>query len=104
MDVKVGDATLHYIVISDTSSEMSYIVFTMLENVFLFVPKFQDSPAKGGVVIDHQIHEGKHQYEVKNVVKYKKPTGVKWFARYVSYITLQWHLMYYRLCRCFSFL
>ncbi|KAM3625168.1 uncharacterized protein V6R79_007919 [Siganus canaliculatus] len=42
----------------------------------------KDSLVKGGVLISHQIdHEGKHQYEVKNVVKYKKGSGEKAFAR-----------------------
>ncbi|XP_074475596.1 uncharacterized protein LOC141758272 isoform X1 [Sebastes fasciatus] len=37
-----------------------------------FILKRQDSLVKGGVLIVHQIHEGKHQYEVGNVMKYKK--------------------------------
>ncbi|XP_073320859.1 uncharacterized protein [Pagrus major] len=41
----------------------------------------KDSLVKGGVLINHQIHEGKHQYEVENVVKYKKASGGKPFAR-----------------------
>ncbi|XP_070818856.1 uncharacterized protein [Chaetodon trifascialis] len=41
----------------------------------------KDSLVKGGVLIVHQIYEGKHQYEVKNVVKYKKASGEKVFAR-----------------------
>ncbi|XP_010730145.3 uncharacterized protein il1fma [Larimichthys crocea] len=35
----------------------------------------KDSLVKGGVLIVHQIHEGKHQYDVENVVKYKKTAG-----------------------------
>ncbi|XP_044048382.1 interleukin-1 family member A [Siniperca chuatsi] len=41
----------------------------------------KDSLVKGGVLIVHHIHEGKHQYEVENVVKYKKPSGEKMFVR-----------------------
>ncbi|XP_030271237.1 uncharacterized protein LOC115580750 [Sparus aurata] len=41
----------------------------------------KDSLVKGGVLINHQIHEGKHQYEVENVVKYKRASGGKPFAR-----------------------
>lgn len=37
---------------------------------------------KGGVLIAHQIHEGKHQYEVENVVKYKTDVGGNFFVRY----------------------
>ncbi|XP_045889618.1 uncharacterized protein LOC123959545 [Micropterus dolomieu] len=40
-----------------------------------------DSLVKGGVLIVHQIHEGKHQYHVENVVKYKKGSGEKMFVR-----------------------
>ncbi|XP_035484045.1 uncharacterized protein LOC118302193 isoform X2 [Scophthalmus maximus] len=36
---------------------------------------------KGGVLIVHQTHEGKHQYEVENVLKYKNVTGGKMFVR-----------------------
>ncbi|XP_012729831.2 interleukin-1 family member A [Fundulus heteroclitus] len=39
------------------------------------------SLVNGGVLIIHQIHEGKHHYEVGNVVKYKKETGKKMFVR-----------------------
>lgn len=39
---------------------------------------------KGGVLIVHQTHEGKHQYEVENVLKYKNVTGGKMFVRYKS--------------------
>ncbi|KAF0042991.1 hypothetical protein F2P81_004328 [Scophthalmus maximus] len=46
-----------------------------------FVPKCQDSIVKGGVLIVHQTHEGKHQYEVENVLKYKNVTGGKMFVR-----------------------
>ncbi|XP_040897639.1 uncharacterized protein LOC121184198 isoform X1 [Toxotes jaculatrix] len=41
----------------------------------------KDSAVQGGVFITHQIHEGKHEYEVKNVVKYKNATGGKMFIR-----------------------
>lgn len=49
--------------------------------VCLFIPKCQDSSVKGGILIVHQLHEGKHQYEVENVVKYKKVAGEKMFVR-----------------------
>lgn len=35
----------------------------------------------GGVLIGHQLHEGKHQYEVKGVVKHKRQPGEKMFIR-----------------------
>ncbi|KAF1392661.1 hypothetical protein PFLUV_G00030380 [Perca fluviatilis] len=41
----------------------------------------KDSLVKGGVLIVHQLHEGKHQYEVKNVMKYKRAGGGKAFVR-----------------------
>uniref|UniRef100_A0A8C4I0X5 Interleukin-1 beta n=2 Tax=Dicentrarchus labrax TaxID=13489 RepID=A0A8C4I0X5_DICLA len=41
----------------------------------------KDSTVKGGVLILHQFHEGKHQYKVENVVKYKKASGEKLFVR-----------------------
>ncbi|XP_029318413.1 LOW QUALITY PROTEIN: uncharacterized protein LOC115028658 [Cottoperca gobio] len=41
----------------------------------------KDSLVNGGVLIVHQIHEGKHQYEVENVMKYKKKSGDKSFVR-----------------------
>ncbi|XP_010790446.1 uncharacterized protein [Notothenia coriiceps] len=41
----------------------------------------KDPQVKGGVLIVHQIHEGKHQYEVENVMKYKKGSGEKAFVR-----------------------
>ncbi|KAF3686610.1 hypothetical protein EXN66_Car002282 [Channa argus] len=40
-----------------------------------------DTLVKGGVLIVHQIRDGKHQYEVDNVVKYKDTTGEKMFVR-----------------------
>lgn len=43
----------------------------------------QESPLKGGVIIAHQLHEGKHQYEVKQVIKFKK-SGNKMFVRWGS--------------------
>ncbi|XP_074522608.1 uncharacterized protein LOC141787826 [Halichoeres trimaculatus] len=39
----------------------------------------KDSVVKGGVLIVHQVHEGKHQYQVENVMKSKK--GDKMFVR-----------------------
>ncbi|XP_078101746.1 uncharacterized protein LOC144514661 [Sander vitreus] len=41
----------------------------------------KDSLVKGGVLITHQLHEGKHQYDVKNVMKYKQAGGGKAFVR-----------------------
>ncbi|KAM7424396.1 hypothetical protein PAMA_000644 [Pampus argenteus] len=41
----------------------------------------KDSLVKGSVLISHQIQEGKHHYEVENVVKYKKACGGKPFVR-----------------------
>ncbi|KAK5874192.1 hypothetical protein PBY51_019163 [Eleginops maclovinus] len=42
----------------------------------------KDSQVKGGVLIVHEIREGKHQYEVENVMKYKKKrSGEKEFVR-----------------------
>ncbi|XP_041838645.1 interleukin-1 family member A [Melanotaenia boesemani] len=35
----------------------------------------------GSVLISHQLNEGKHDYKVENVVKYKKEKGTKMFAR-----------------------
>uniref|UniRef100_A0A667X0L0 Interleukin-1 beta n=1 Tax=Myripristis murdjan TaxID=586833 RepID=A0A667X0L0_9TELE len=40
-----------------------------------------DSLVKGGVSIIHQIHEGKHQYEVDSVIKLKKANAGKPFVR-----------------------
>uniref|UniRef100_A0A4W6CJV9 Interleukin-1 beta n=1 Tax=Lates calcarifer TaxID=8187 RepID=A0A4W6CJV9_LATCA len=48
------------------------------ERVCSFTSKCQ---VKGGVFIVHHVHEGKHQYAVENVVKYKNTTGEKMFAR-----------------------
>ncbi|KAG7234633.1 hypothetical protein INR49_004158 [Caranx melampygus] len=39
------------------------------------------STVQGGVLVVHQLHDGKHQYEVGNVVKYKKTAGEKMFVR-----------------------
>lgn len=33
------------------------------------------------MLIAHKIHEGKHQYDVENVIKYKKAGGKNAFAR-----------------------
>lgn len=44
---------------------------------------------KGGVLIAHQINDGKHQYQVENVLKYKKASGEKWFVRYDFKLLLQ---------------
>ncbi|KAM4744609.1 uncharacterized protein FYW61_000627 [Anableps anableps] len=41
----------------------------------------EDSIINGGVLIVHQLYEGKHHYEVGKVVKYKKETGKKMFVR-----------------------
>ncbi|XP_070775922.1 uncharacterized protein [Enoplosus armatus] len=41
----------------------------------------KDSLVKGGVLIVHKIHEGKHEYEVENVIKYQKASGGKPFVR-----------------------
>ncbi|KAM9408770.1 uncharacterized protein KZ484_001155 [Pholidichthys leucotaenia] len=41
----------------------------------------KDSLVNGGMLIAHQVKEGKHQYEVENVVKYKKGKGAKMFYR-----------------------
>uniref|UniRef100_A0A3B5AEC3 Interleukin-1 n=1 Tax=Stegastes partitus TaxID=144197 RepID=A0A3B5AEC3_9TELE len=43
-----------------------------------------DSEVNGGVLILHQIHEGKHQYEVEKVVKSRKDNSKKMFVRYQS--------------------
>ncbi|KAI3377495.1 hypothetical protein L3Q82_008666 [Scortum barcoo] len=43
--------------------------------------ELKDSLVNGGVLIVHEIHEGKHQYEVENVLKYKKASGEKAFVR-----------------------
>ncbi|XP_077479150.1 interleukin-1 family member A isoform X2 [Stigmatopora argus] len=40
-----------------------------------------DTPVSGSVLIVHQLHDGKHQYEVENVVKRKKPNGGKGMIR-----------------------
>lgn len=57
------------------------VVVPCSEKVCLFIPKCQDSPVKGGVLIVHQINDGKHQYVVDNVVKYKNTIGEKMFVR-----------------------
>ncbi|KAM4630493.1 uncharacterized protein ACJ7VT_000192 [Polymixia lowei] len=41
----------------------------------------KDSLVKGGVSIIHRIREGKHQYEVQDVVKFKKGNAKGAFAR-----------------------
>ncbi|KAF7212353.1 interleukin-1 family member A [Nothobranchius furzeri] len=41
----------------------------------------KDSLVNGGVIITHQIREGKHHYEVEKVMKYKKESGRKMFVR-----------------------
>ncbi|XP_062274386.1 uncharacterized protein LOC133979773 [Scomber scombrus] len=41
----------------------------------------KDSPVNGSVLIIHQIQDGKHRYEVDNVVKDKKASGGKPFVR-----------------------
>lgn len=52
------------------------------ESCCLFILHFQGSLVNGGMLIVHKVHEGKHQYEVENVVKHKKASGEKSFARY----------------------
>ncbi|TNM90894.1 hypothetical protein fugu_003183 [Takifugu bimaculatus] len=41
----------------------------------------KESEVKGGLFISHKLHEGNHQYEVENVMKYKNGSGEKTFAR-----------------------
>ncbi|XP_039867689.1 interleukin-1 family member A [Simochromis diagramma] len=41
----------------------------------------KDSLVKGAVLIAHKIHEGKHQYVVENVVKYKMENEGKLYVR-----------------------
>ncbi|XP_056134357.1 uncharacterized protein LOC130111257 [Lampris incognitus] len=41
----------------------------------------KDSLLKGGVMITHQNHDGKHQYEVQDVIKFKTADRGKAFAR-----------------------
>jgi len=50
--------------------------------ICLFIPAFKDGVVNGAVLIVHQIHEGKHLYNVENVVKYKKGSEKKKFFRY----------------------
>ncbi|XP_019742564.1 uncharacterized protein LOC109526012 isoform X2 [Hippocampus comes] len=40
-----------------------------------------DSLVNGSVLIVHQLHEGKHRYEVKNVVKHRNSSGGKHIIR-----------------------
>lgn len=46
----------------------------------VFAHVLQDSTVKGSVLIRHQLHEGKHHYEVEEVVKYQTKTDR--FIRY----------------------
>nr|XP_046247835.1 interleukin-1 family member A [Scatophagus argus] len=41
----------------------------------------KESVVNGGVLIGHKVHEGKHQYEVENVVKIKNGSRQKTFSR-----------------------
>lgn len=41
----------------------------------------EESEVDGGVLIVHQLNEGKHQYEVKSVLKHQKKQGEKFFLR-----------------------
>lgn len=82
MDPGVGDRLFLYLRYISVDTSM-YLV-DVYEKICFFIPKCQDSVVNGGVLIEHQIHEGKHQYEVKDVVKYKKGSGGKAFARYDS--------------------
>ncbi|CAL1604594.1 unnamed protein product [Knipowitschia caucasica] len=41
----------------------------------------EDFPVDGGVLLNHQLTNGKHQYEVKNVMKIQRPDGEKNFLR-----------------------
>lgn len=51
-------------------------------NMFFFPFKRQKSVALGGILIGHNLQEGKHEYKVENVVKYQKKSGERTFARY----------------------
>lgn len=61
------------------------MVTAINKNTFLFIFEYQESVVQGSMLIVHKLHEGKHQYEVENVVKYKKTSGEKAFARYSSH-------------------
>lgn len=52
------------------------------KTVFSFLFKRQESKALGGILIAHNLQEGKHEYKVENVVKYEKMSGERTFARY----------------------
>ena len=49
-----------------------------------FILECQESLVQGAIVFDHKIQEGKHQYEVDQVVKYRRMNGKNSFARYKS--------------------
>lgn len=51
-------------------------------NMFFFPFERQESVALGGILIAHNLEEGKHEYRVENVVKYQKKSGERTFARY----------------------
>lgn len=59
-------------------------------HICLFMVLFQGSLVNGGVLIVHQSCDGKHHYEVENVVKYKKESGKKMFVRYTSDPSFHW--------------
>ncbi|XP_034050484.1 interleukin-1 family member A [Thalassophryne amazonica] len=43
--------------------------------------ELKDSVIRGSVIIAHRIHDGKHKYEVENVIKFQKRKGEKLFVR-----------------------
>lgn len=45
------------------------------------ISKFQSSVVNGGVLIVHHLHEGKHHYEVENVLKKNRHSVEKKFVR-----------------------
>lgn len=58
------------------------LVTELKESKVVFAYVLQDSTVKGSVLIRHQLLEGKHHYEVEDVVKYKSKTRMKMFIRY----------------------
>lgn len=82
MDLKVGEKVLKWYV-REIQEEMNKCAdwFALLRERFIF-PQ-QDSLVTGRVLITHQIHDGKHQYEVENIMKYTKAGGGKKFIRYM---------------------
>lgn len=51
-------------------------------NMFFFPLERQESVALAGILIAHNVQEGKHEYKVENVLKYQKMSGETNFARY----------------------